>query len=230
MDAESDQARPPSTTFDLSAFVRGLTHEVANPLNAIAMNCELLRMITARGETAGLRDAVDRIMTACNRSGGLMRSLQRFGAALRVQPSVTLSARELIDAGVRALALEYSGTLPLVEVTGADTHVRVDRAAVERAITALLRNSAEAGSDRVEIEVSRHGSSVAIDIRDNGEGFVAEDRDKITAPFYSTHRTPTNMGLGLSLAREVTRVNGGSFEILHGAHGAHVRLSLPEAV
>ena len=229
MDAESFQARPPSITFDLSAFVRGLTHEVANPLNAIAMNCELLRMITARGETAGVRDAIDRIMSACARSGGLMRSLQRFGAALRVQPAATLSIREVIDAGVRALALEYSGKLPLVEVTGQDLKVCVDRSAVERAITALLRNAAEAGSDRVEIEVSAAAHAVAIDVRDNGEGFAAEDRDKRETPFYSTHRTPTNMGLGLTLAREVLRLNGGSLEIRESPRGAHIHLELPVA-
>lgn len=224
MDAESQAT--PAATFDLSAFVRGLTHEVANPLNAIAMNCELLRMIAARGEVERMREAVDRILAACSRSGGLMRALQRFGSALRRQPAASVGVRELIDGSVRGLTAEYSGRLPQIEVSGDDAGVNVDRAALERALTALLRNATEAGADRVDINTARADGQVLIDLRDNGEGFAREDRDKLDAPFYSTHRTPANMGLGLTLAREVLRVNEGSLRIADVDRGAHVQVRL----
>jgi C4-dicarboxylate-specific signal transduction histidine kinase len=224
MDAETQAS--PATTFDLSAFVRGLTHEVANPLNAIAMNCELLRMIAARGEPERMREALDRILAACARSGGLMRALQRFGSALRRQPPSSVAVHELIDGAVRSLTSEYSGRLPQVEIAGADAGVHVDRSAIERALTALLRNASEAGAERVEITTSRQDGRVVIDVRDNGEGFAREDRDKFDAPFYSTHRTPSNMGLGLTLAREVLRVNDGSLRIVDARQGAHVQVVL----
>lgn len=229
MDAASNQASRPVESLDLSAFVRGLAHEVANPLNAIAMNCELLKMMADRGQFERVQEAVDRILTACARSGGMMRGLQRFGSALRAQPASPVELRELVDAAIRALALEYPGTLPQVSVEAAALQVIVDRVAVERALAALLRNASEAGSTRVEVSAFRDGAEAIVDMRDDGGGFVREDSDKFEAPFYSTHRTPANMGLGLTLARELLRANRGTLRIMPSERGAHLQVRLPIA-
>ena len=227
MNAVSNPTNLPVEAFDLSAFVRGLTHEVANPLNAIAMNCELLRMIAGRGEPERVVEAVERILIACSRSGGMMRGLQRFGSALRRQPAVTVGMRELIDGAVQALATEYPDARPRVELSGVDASVHVDRAGFERTLVALLRNAAEAGSSQVLIEVIRDAGDLVVDLRDDGAGFLVEDRDKYASPFYSTHRTPANMGLGLTLVREILRAHGGSLRIMPVERGAHLQLRVP---
>ena len=226
MDAASNQATA-AASLDLSAFVRGLSHEVANPLNAIAMNCELLKLVCERGQFERVQETAERILIACARSGTMMRALQRFGSALRRQPRASVSVSDLADGAVRALAMEYTGSLPQFAIEADPVRVVVDRTALERALCALLRNASEAGSSRVVLTARADGPQVIIDLCDDGDGFVREDRDKFETPFYSTHRTPANIGLGLTLARELLRSDGGSMRILPSERGAHLQVQLP---
>ena len=224
MDAQSRE--PADAPFEARAFVRGLTHELANPLNAVTMNCELLRLLVDRGDPERLRTALAQLAAASARCTALMRGLQTFGSALRQAAPERVPARTLVEVAIAALTTATASTLPRFEIAGDDRRVRVDRAAVERAIVGLLRNAMEAGSDLVKIDIRSDEASVIISFYDNGVGFAAEHSD---APFYTTRRVATNAGLGLTLVREVLRLNRGSLSILPAKQGAHVELRLPIA-
>ena len=220
------RSEPPESDgadFDTRSFVRGLAHEIANPLNAVAMNCELLRLLVDRGDVERMRVASAQLLAASARCTSMIRGLQSFGSALRRAQPETVSARGLVEVAQGELAKTSSKALPQLVIVG-DARVQVDHAAIERAIGCLLRNAAEAGSDLVDVSIEASGATAVIGIRDNGEGFAIDHSD---APFYSTHRTSANHGLGLTLAREILRINGGSLAIVAAEKGAHVELRLP---
>ena len=105
MNAVSNPTNLPVEAFDLSAFVRGLTHEVANPLNAIAMNCELLRMIAGRGEPERVVEAVERILKVVPASNPAAATEENISALLRAalfgdEPTV----RSAVPAGAGAVS------------------------------------------------------------------------------------------------------------------------------
>ena len=74
--------QPPRTTtsppaaLELGEFVRGLAHDIANPLNAMAMNAELTRVLLERGDSAAARDALDRLLSDTARCGRLVQSFR----------------------------------------------------------------------------------------------------------------------------------------------------------
>ncbi|HZP66504.1 MAG TPA: HAMP domain-containing sensor histidine kinase [Rudaea sp.] len=229
--ADIDAPAQGDTGFDLSSFIRSLAHEIANPLNAMTMNSELVKLLIERGDTARAREALERLVADCARCGKLVRGLQRFGSGLRVQSPDRVALRDLVDGAIAALALEYSDPMPAWRLDVADIEIVADRAGLERALTGLLRNAAEAGADVVEIGARIDDGFVVVEVRDNGAGFGAEDLGRVADPFYSTRRGVGSLGLGLALAREQLRRHGGGLAIFHNApRGAHVEMRLPASL
>jgi signal transduction histidine kinase len=55
------------------------------------------------------------------------------------------------------------------------------------------------------------GDAVEIRVRDNGTGIVAEIKDKLFQPFFTTKPTGEGTGLGLSISYDiVTQKHGGA--------------------
>ena len=216
--------------FDLSAFIRGLAHEIANPLNAVTMNSELVRLLLDRGDSERAREVVARLSVDCARCSRLMRELQRFASNLRVQEPVHVSVRDVLDGATRTIALEYSGKLPAFSVEAVDANITVDLQALERALAALLRNAADAGAEQVTLAAHREGDVVVIDIRDNGTGLTPADLLRVDEAFYSTRRDNGGLGLGLTLARELLRLHRGTLAMFSNTpRGARVEVRLPAA-
>ena len=217
-----------SAALDLGAFVRGAAHDIANPLNALAMNAELARLLLDRDQPERAREVLDRLLADCARCGRLIQGLQRFGSGLHAGPRETIRVRALIDAAIELVAQERATSLPVFRVDGIDAQVRVDSPALERAVAGLLHNAAEANADTIQIHSRCDGDAVIIEVRDNGAGMPADSRSKAADPFYSTRRAEGNSGLGLTLARELLRLHGGELNIAANTpRGTCIELRLP---
>ena len=216
--------------FDLGGFVRHVAHEIANPLNAIMMNAEMAKSLVDRGDIARASEALARLVNDCARCGKLMRNMQNFGAGIDTRDHSEMSAQELIEGATSNIVFEYTGSLPAFTVDAAILNIAGDRAALERALVALLRNAAEAGASDVHVTAREDGDDVIIDVRDNGAGLDAKGIERVSTSFYSTKRAAGGMGLGLTLARELVRKHGGSLCIrANSPAGLHVELRLPGA-
>jgi signal transduction histidine kinase len=215
---------------DLGAFVRGAAHDIANPLNAIAMNAELAKLLLEREQPQRALEVLDRLLADCARCGRLIQGMQRFGSGLYAGPREKFPVRGLVDAAIDLIRQERCAALPAFRVDGDDCLVWADRPALERSLAGLLHNAAEADADTVLILTSRNGDSAAIQIRDNGAGIAPESRNKAAEPFYTTHRADGNSGLGLTLARELLRSHGGELNISANLpKGTCIELLLPAA-
>jgi len=101
----------------------------------------------------------------------------------------------------------------------------------------LLDNAAKyGGADQpVHVAVARQGEWAAIEVRDQGIGLAAEEREKIFQKFYRVGeemvRQTEGTGLGLYLARELVRQVGGSItaESPGVGRGTTFRVTLPLA-
>ena len=216
--------------FDLGGFVRHIAHEIANPLNAIMMNAEMAKSLVDRGDIARASEALARLVNDCARCGKLMRSMQNFGAGVDTREHSVMSAQDLIEGATSNIVFEYSGPLPAFTVDSMQLNLSGDRAALERALVALLRNAAEAGASDVHLTAREEGEDIIIDVRDNGAGLDAKGIERVSSSFYSTKRAAGSMGLGLTLVRELVRKHGGSLFIrANSPAGLHVELRLPGA-
>jgi signal transduction histidine kinase len=79
----------------------------------------------------------------------------------------------------------------------------------------LLVNAAQAidGHGRVEVSSRLVGDTAQVDIRDNGCGISAEDRDKLFTPFFTTKPVGSGTGLGLSISYGIVQKHGGHIEV-----------------
>ena len=186
--------------FDLGGFVRHLAHEIANPLNAIMMN--------ARAD-----EALERLLDDCTRCAKLMRGMQHFGAGMATQEPSQVSLRELIEGATSGIVFEYAGALPTLSVEATDMTVTLDRAAVERALIALIRNAAEAEATEVHIDGRKEKNDFVIELSDNGSGLDEKGIERISTSFHSSKRATGALGIGIAMARELVRKQNGSLSI-----------------
>ena len=133
----------------------------------------------------------------------------------------------------------------------ADTPVRIedepsveltaDEALLRRALWNLVENAAKYGAPPITLSAARDAERVTFVVSDEGEGVAPVDRERVFAPFVraDTARTPEaavdsrrGVGLGLTLARRVAEVHGGTITIgpaseRNGrAHGCRVVMSI----
>lgn len=220
--------QPPSVpyaAFDLAGFTSGLAHELANPLNALAMNAEVARLLIERNDSERARERLAALVADCTRCGRLLQSIRRFGAGMTPGVAEPATVADLVAAACDQLRRE--GPVPAVEVHGGETELIVDRSAMSRALAELLRNAIEAGARNVRIVAGRDGGGCFADFVDDGAGIPASLRHRVMEPFFSTRRNEGNAGLGLTLAHEVLRANGGSLSIGAGVErGTCVRITV----
>jgi two-component system NtrC family sensor kinase len=216
---------------ELGEFVRGLAHDIANPLNAMAMNAELTKVLLDRGDAAGARDVLQRLLADCTRCGRLIQSFQRFGGALQASALENVSAATLLQDSITQMQGELPDTGLEFHIDGAtDATLTADVPALVRALAGVLRNAAEAGATTVTLQVATPADAIIITITDNGSGIEARWLPRVSEPFFSTRRTHGASGLGLTLAQEILRRHDGTLEIASvQGDGTTVTVRLPRS-
>jgi two-component system sensor histidine kinase GlrK len=80
------------------------------------------------------------------------------------------------------------------------------------------------------MKLYREGDEAVFEVRDEGPGIPAPEREKVFEAFYRGTDVPVaaikGSGLGLSIVKEYVQLHGGRIEILDGP-GAHFRIRLP---
>jgi signal transduction histidine kinase len=105
-----------------------------------------------------------------------------------------------------------------------------DAALLRRALWNLVENAAKYGAPPIVLSAARDGDRVVLAVTDAGEGVSAAEREKVFAPFYrgSAAGRSEGVGLGLTLARRIAEVHGGTITIESVApRGCRVVLSIP---
>ena len=117
----------------------------------------------------------------------------------------------------------------ILEDNAAKTRVNVNKTRLGFALFNLALNSKEHGASRITITVDHlKASQVQILIRDNGEGFASDLKDKITEPGFST-KGQEDRGVGTLIAKNIIEEHGGTFDIDSSGKGkgCTVTITLP---
>jgi signal transduction histidine kinase len=215
---------------DLAGFLGGLTHHMASPLNALAMNAELAKVLLDHGKIIQAIEALDRVAGECERCGKLLHDLQRFGTCLQTSPCEPIALQELLDAGHMLMCQQFEGSAPQLHATGANPILYVPKEAAESSFAAIFKNAAEAGAGQILIDVTSAAESVRIDISDDGSGIRDASLPRVTEAFFSTRRDQGHSGLGLALVQQFVQHQGGTLQIGRAASGgARLVVILPVA-
>jgi signal transduction histidine kinase len=109
--------------------------------------------------------------------------------------------------------------------------VGVDQDLAERILHPVVENALRYGRGRVQVRVTRNGSSVLFAVDDDGPGVLDDEHEAIFEPAVrgSAGRSSYNgAGLGLALSRRLARAVSGDVEAHPGSSGQFV-VRLPAA-
>ena len=212
-------------------LVRVLTHEIMNsmtPITSLARSAATLMGRIAAPED-GIRDARRAIDIVADRAEGLLG----FVGSYRRYATLPLVTRRRFDAAAWAQSVaglfreaSFGRSIDVeVAVRPQGMILHADPELLLQAVLNLLKNAAEAGADRVTLEIEETTDRVAILVQDNGPGIAEDVRADMFLPFFTSK--PTGTGIGLSLARQVAVAHGGAITAANGsAGGAILRLEL----
>jgi len=204
----------------LGRMVATLAHELKTPIATISNLVQILP--THIGDEKFTDRFIMLTKDELNRTQQLINNLLAYGK------EITIGNEELVDLApfIAGLAAQNAMQLDIpfsVEVYG-------DRFYLGLLFENLLRNSHEAGADKVQVKVSTgqvgNESSVSILLEDNGSGFpVGVDISTLFNPFITFQSR--GAGLGLYLANKIATAHNGKMSLYRLKQGAGVSISLP---
>ncbi|MFC0432300.1 cell wall metabolism sensor histidine kinase WalK [Kutzneria buriramensis] len=223
----------------LRQFVADASHELRTPLTSITGYAQLVRH-GALADPDDLADAMRRVEDEAKRMASLVDELLLLARLDQGRPleSSPVDLAALAEAAVGdARAADCARTVRLVVDDGAHV-VQGDRQRLHQVLANLLANvraHTPAGT-AAEVRIGRDGDREVIDVRDEGPGISAEQRDKVFERFFrgdaSRSRTALGdgSGLGLSIVAAIAAAHGGGAEVRPSEHGAWLRVTLPATV
>jgi len=202
-------------------FLATLSHELRTPLTAIVGWAHLLEGGTLSvAETARAVDVIIRNSTAQNQiidelldvsriiTGKLQLDLRPVDIATVVKAAIGTVTPAASAKGIR---------LQLIQ-DPAESYVTGDPARLQQVFWNLFSNAIKFTSKngRVRVSVQSVGSNVEVVVDDNGLGIDAEYLprvfDRFTQGDSSSTRQARGLGLGLSIARQLVELHGGSIQ------------------
>jgi PAS domain S-box-containing protein len=202
-------------------FLAMLAHELRTPLAPIHNALQILRLAGKDGVVArNVQDMMERQVNQMVRlvddlmevsritRGKLDLRKQRADLAAIVGSAVE-TTRPLIDAAQHFLTVDL-GTEQL-ELDG-------DPVRLAQVFGNLLSNAAKytPNGGQIALRAERHGFDVTVSVRDNGAGIRSDVLSKIFEPFVQAERTYNRsqggLGIGLTLARSIVALHGGTIE------------------
>lgn len=199
----------------ISHSLRGLAHEVKNPLAGLRGAAQLLQR---RAADPDQRRLAELIITEADRLGALADRL------LHPSGKPHLAMVNLHEAAERARAVIAIEATPEVRIERdydpSLPALRGDADRLQQLLLNLLRNALQAGATQVSLRTrAEHGAMVdgqsarlalRLDVIDNGRGVPDGLRETLFAPLVSGRVDGT--GLGLALAREIASEHGGQLD------------------
>jgi signal transduction histidine kinase len=199
----------------LRALAGAVAHEVRNPAHALRLHLGLLRRELEAASAGASRERLDTLE-------GLLDELDATVEAFLLFARDRAPRRKSVN--LRAL---LSSAAPAADVEAPDLHVSVDPLLVGRAVSNLVHNAFQAGSDRVILRATCDDALI-IEVEDRGPGFSEALLATAFEPFVAGRQDGT--GLGLAIALSVARAHGGGARISRSGPGCTiVELRLPFA-
>ena len=204
------------------------------PLARIRFAIDLIE--SAKSETER-RQRLESLDTATEELDALVGELLSY---VRMETTDVGLEYEFVDVHNFASLLinKYSTLHPNIDISevgenaNRDLIISVDRRGFQRVLENLLGNATRFAEQKVTICFSTTGTSLFVDVHDDGCGINEEDRERVLQPFVRINEQPNDnrngVGLGLALVQRIMNQHSGSLEILASPlGGCQVRTTWP---
>ncbi|HEY7943750.1 MAG TPA: ATP-binding protein [Casimicrobiaceae bacterium] len=200
-------------------FLAMLAHELRNPLAPIRNAVHILHLKSPpTPEVTQMLDVIDRQMNHMTRLIDDLLDVSRISRGKVDLRKARLSLTEAVNAALETSrpVLAESGQAFVVAMPDSPIYVDADLTRLAQVISNLLHNAAKYtdATGRIWLTIAQEGGDAVISVRDTGVGIAPDVLPRIFDMFMqadrSIDRARGGLGVGLTVARRLVELHGGS--------------------
>lgn len=193
-------------------LIRVLTHEIMNTVTPIASLSSALSQNLDAYDTEDVRSALGTISSS---SEGLISFVQSYRSLTHIAAPVRKAfyLRDLVNDSVTIAQANWPSARVSYHELSEDIILYADYGQISQVMNNLIKNAVQAGASDIDITASiDKRERTVINVANNGEPISEPGREQIFVPFYTT-KGVSGTGVGLSLCRQIIRLNGGTINL-----------------
>lgn len=193
-------------------LIRVLTHEIMNTVTPIASLSSALSQNLDAYDTEDVRSALGTISSS---SEGLISFVQSYRSLTHIAAPVRKAfyLRDLVNDSVTIAQVNWPSARVSYHELSEDIILYADYGQISQVMNNLIKNAVQAGASDIDITASiDKRERTVINVANNGEPISETGREQIFVPFYTT-KGVSGTGVGLSLCRQIIRLNGGTINL-----------------
>lgn len=193
-------------------LIRVLTHEIMNTVTPIASLSSALSQNLDAYDTEDVRLALGTISSS---SEGLISFVQSYRSLTHIAAPVRKAfyLRDLVNDSVTIAHANWPSARVSYHELSEDIILYADYGQISQVMNNLIKNAVQAGASDIDITASiDKRERTVINVANNGEPISETGREQIFVPFYTT-KGVSGTGVGLSLCRQIIRLNGGTINL-----------------
>lgn len=193
-------------------LIRVLTHEIMNTVTPVA---SLSSALSQNLDSYSAEDIRSALGTIASSSEGLISFVQSYRSLTHISAPVRKAfyLKDLVNDSVNIAKANWPSVNVLYRELSSDVILYADYGQMSQVLNNLIKNAVQAGAGNVSITSSiNKREQTVIDIANDGEPISASGQEQLFVPFYTTKGT-SGTGVGLSLCRQIVRLNGGTIKL-----------------
>lgn len=193
-------------------LIRVLTHEIMNTVTPVA---SLSSALSQNLDSYSAEDIRSALGTIASSSEGLISFVQSYRSLTHISAPVRKAfyLKDLVNDSVNIAKANWPSVNVLYRELSSDVILYADYGQMSQVLNNLIKNAVQAGAGNVNITASiDKREQTVIDIANDGEPISASGQEQLFVPFYTT-KGSSGTGVGLSLCRQMVRMNGGTIKL-----------------
>lgn len=202
-------------------LIRVLTHEIMNTVTPVA---SLSSALSQNLDSYSAEDIRSALGTIASSSEGLISFVQSYRSLMHISAPVRKAfyLKDLVNDSVNISKANWPSVNVLYRELSSDVILYADYGQMSQVLNNLIKNAVQAGAGNVSITASiDKREQTVIDIANDGEPISASGQEQLFVPFYTT-KGSSGTGVGLSLCRQIVRLNGGTIKLSSSTQEATV--------
>lgn len=210
-------------------LTRTVAHELRTPLFRMQLQLDFLANARPEDKDTHIQGMENNIFELQDMVDELLEFAKVERAELTLKPT-DIELAPFVNNLVEPYRSDPEHTITIDYQNPSIETIQADQSLLHRALDNVIRNAINHGGPTIIIRVLPNPNALVIQVDDDGSGIDPAEAEDIFTPFHRANHAEARpgYGLGLSIAREIAQLHGGSLRWCEGVtSGTRFELVLP---